>query len=185
MKTITIFGSSSENIPDTYKMAAFRLGELIAKAGWQQYNGGGNCGVMGHATLGGLSKGGIVHGVIIDVYKQSQATGLTSCISVEQFHERKLKLMEAGDVIVALPGGIGTLNEIFHVLDDLLSEQYQGRKINPLLLLNTNGFYDGLLDWMRSRILRESFLSNNSFQQIFQCSDSVEGIVELINHYIR
>ena len=64
MKTITIFGSSSDLIPEIYKKEAHRLGELIASEGWHQYNGGGASGVMGAATRGGLRSGGKVHGII-------------------------------------------------------------------------------------------------------------------------
>lgn len=182
MKTITIFGSSSDYIPEVYKEAAHRLGVLIAQEGWHQYNGGGASGVMGSATKGGLHGGGKVHGVIIQVYQHLQADGLTSCVSVEKFHERKQKLIDAGDVIVALPGGIGTLNEIFHVLDDHLADLHRGHKdLFPLILLNTNGFYNGMLAWLNDRVLKENFLPKELFHQVVKTVDTAEGVLSVIH----
>ena len=182
MKTITIFGSSSDTIPEVYKEAAHRLGVLIAQEGWHQYNGGGASGVMGSATRGGLFGGGKVHGIIIEVYQHLQAEGLTSCVAVEKFHERKQKLIDAGDAIVALPGGIGTLNEIFHVLDDHLADLHSGRKgLCPLILLNTSGFYNGLLSWLNERIIEEKFLPNELFRQVIGTVDTAEGVMGVIH----
>lgn len=181
MKTITIFGASSDTIPEVYKAAAFRLGEMIAREGWQQFNGGGNSGIMGHATLGGIQNGGKVHGIIIEVYRHLQAEGLASCVSVDKFHERKQLLIDAGDAIVALPGGIGTLNEIFHVLDDHLADLHRGKSLCPLILLNTNGFYDGMLGWIHDRILKESFLKNDLFNQVIKPVATAEEVMEIIH----
>ena len=183
MKTITIFGASSEDIPEIYKNEAHRLGELIASEGWVQYNGGGASGVMGAATKGGLFGGGEVHGIIIDVYQHLQAEGLTTCLSVEKFHERKQGLIDAGDMVVALPGGIGTLNEIFHMLDDHLADLHRGVKLCPLIILNTNGFYDGLLDWIKSRILKENFLNPDLFRQVIRVVDNAEGAMGVIHEH--
>lgn len=184
MKTITIFGSSSDSIPQVYKDEAHRLGLLIASEGWHQYNGGGASGVMGAATRGGLYGGGKVHGIIIEVYEHLKAEGLTSCVSVERFHERKQGLIDAGDAIVALPGGVGTLNEIFHVLDDHLADLQRGSKrICPLIILNTNGFYNGMLEWIKARIIKEQFLKEELFQQVIRSVENAEGVLEVIHEY--
>ena len=184
MKKITIFGASSEAIPEIYKTEAHRLGELIANEGWHQYNGGGASGIMGAATRGGILGGGKVHGIIIDVYKHLQADGLTSCISVEKFHDRKQGLIDAGDALVALPGGVGTLNEIFHVLDDHLANLHRNaRGICPLIILNTNGFYNGLLEWIDHRVLKELFLNPESFRQIIRKVDNAEGVMNVIHEF--
>lgn len=182
MKSITIFGSSSDLIPDVYKEAAHRLGLLIANEGWQQYNGGGDSGIMGHATRGGLYGGGKVHGIIIEVYRQFQAEGLTSCVSVEKFHERKQRLIDASDVIVALPGGVGTLNEIFHVLDDHLADLHRGKtNIRPLILFNSNGFYDGILEWMQEKVINEKFLKKDSLNKVLRIANSAENVLQIIH----
>jgi len=184
MKSITIFGSSSELIPEIYKQAAHQLGVLIANEGWQQYNGGGDSGIMGHATKGGLYGGGKVHGIIIEVYRQFQAEGLTSCVSVEKFHERKQRLIDAGDVIVALPGGVGTLNEIFHVLDDHLADLHRGKtNISPLILLNSNGFYNGILDWMQEKVINEKFLKKESLYQVLKVAKTAEDVLKIIHDF--
>lgn len=184
MKRITIFGSSSEHIPEIYKSEAHRLGLLIANEGWQQYNGGGASGIMGAATKGGLQAGGKVHGIIINVYQHLQADGLTSCVSVEKFHERKQGLIDVSDAMVALPGGIGTLNEIFHVLDDHLADLHRTNKILcPLIILNTNGFYDGLLEWLHTRIIKELFLKEDSFRKVIRPVEKAEEVLAIIHEY--
>lgn len=169
MKHITVFGASSDDISEKYKQSAYDLGRLIAQKNWKQYNGGGAHGIMGYATKGGLDHNGEVHGIIIEVYKMFEAKDLTSCISVEGFHERKQGLIDAGDAIIVMPGGVGTLSEAFHVIDDLLADIARGvDQFIPLIFVNINSFFSPLFDWIEVNVINERFLKQNLWNQVVQ-----------------
>ncbi|PCJ60570.1 MAG: TIGR00730 family Rossman fold protein [Planctomycetota bacterium] len=166
MKRISIFGASSDRIPENYKKEAFIMGQLIADQGWCQYNGGGNLGIMGSATRGALQNNGEVHGIIIEVYKEFQAEGLTSCVTFDTFHERKQGLIDVADAVVVMPGGVGTLSELFHYIDDLLAAIHKGNKEPPLILVNVDGFFSGILEWIKSKVVGEHFLKEELWASV-------------------
>lgn len=185
MKRITIFGASSDHIPEQYKKEAFKLGQLIADEGWFQFNGGGNLGIMGAATRGALQNNGEVHGIIIDVYKEFQAEGLTSCVSYDTFHQRKQGLIDAADAVLVMPGGVGTLSELFHYMDDLLAAMHRGEKECPIILINVDGFFSGILDWIKNRIIKDKFLKKELWDNVICEVENAESTIEKLKQLLK
>ena len=130
-----------------YAQAARELGRLIARSGGSVVYGGGRVGLMGVVADAALDAGGSVVGVIPQALMDREVghPGLTELHVVQTMHERKQIMAERADAFVALPGGIGTLEEIYEVW----SWQQLGYHDKPVALLNVAGFYDALLEFMR------------------------------------
>ena len=144
MKSICVFcGSSSGNHPE-YLEAAKQFGHLMAEQGLTLYYGGAKIGLMGAIADACLQAGGAVVGVLPHFIQKHEIAhhGLTELVMVDTMFERKRILMERADAFVALPGGLGTLDELFEVWTFAQLTQL-GPK--PIGLLNTRGFYEGLL----------------------------------------
>lgn len=140
---ITIFcGSKSGNRLD-FEEQAILLGELMAKNGFTLIYGGGNKGMMGAVANACLASGGRVIGIIPKLLLEweAQHEGLTELIITETMHERKLLLYDKGDAAIVLPGGMGTLDELFEMLT------WNNLKIHDkkVFILNTNGYYEPLI----------------------------------------
>ena len=130
-----------------YAQAARELGRLIARSGGSVVYGGGRVGLMGVVADAALDAGGSVVGVIPQALMDREVghPGLTELHVVQTMHERKQMMAERADAFVALPGGIGTLEEIYEVW----SWQQLGYHDKPVALLNVAGYYDALLEFMR------------------------------------
>jgi uncharacterized protein (TIGR00730 family) len=136
------FGGSA-----AFRAAAEAMGRAIGERGWQLVYGGGNVGLMGAVADAALAAGAEVVGVIPErlVGLEVGHRGLTTLHVVETMHERKRLMAELADVFVALPGGIGTFEELFEVW----TWRHLGYHDQPIGLLNVDGFYDPLLAFMR------------------------------------
>ncbi len=139
-------GSRFGNRP-AYTHAAHALGRLLAERGACVVYGGGRVGLMGAVADAALAAGGRVVGVIPQALMDREVghTGLSELHVVQTMHERKHLMAERADAFVALPGGIGTLEEIYEVW----SWQQLGYHDKPVALLNVDGYYDPLLEFMR------------------------------------
>lgn len=143
MKAVCVFaGARSGRLP-AYAEAARELGTDIANRGLGLVYGGGSIGLMGHAANGALGCGGSVLGVIPRALATSEVmhTGLTELVVVENMHERKAMMAARSDAFVALPGGLGTLEELFEVV----TWAQLGFIHKPVGLLNVAGYFDPLL----------------------------------------
>ncbi|MDR1718891.1 MAG: TIGR00730 family Rossman fold protein [Dysgonamonadaceae bacterium] len=147
LKTITIYGSSSSTIDSEYMAAAKRLGELLALHNIDCINGGGRFGVMAAVTEGVLSQGGKVTGIIPQFMIDNGwlNDSLTELIITADMHQRKQLMAQKADACIALPGGIGTLEELLEVMAWKQLELYR----HPIVILNTNGFYDPLFAMLK------------------------------------
>lgn len=127
--------------------AARQLGRLIAERGGSVVYGGGRVGLMGTVADAALDAGGRVVGVIPQALMDREVghAGLTELHVVQTMHERKQLMAERADAFIALPGGIGTLEELYEVW----SWQQLGYHDKPVALLNVDGYYDALLTFMR------------------------------------
>ena len=139
-------GSRFGDLP-AYAEVARDLGRLIAQSGGSVVYGGGRVGLMGAVADAALAAGGPVIGVIPQALMDREVghVGLTELHVVQTMHERKQLMAERADAFIALPGGIGTLEEIYEVW----SWQQLGYHDKPVALLNVEGYYDALLDFMR------------------------------------
>ncbi len=150
MRKIGIFCGSRVGNRPVYRLAASELGEAIANAGFGIVYGGGMVGLMGAVAQASLDAGGYVTGVIPGFLSRREVLhpGLQSCHTVSDLFERKALMLEIADAFVALPGGIGTFDELLEVI-----AWRQLRQLDkPIALLNTECYFDPLLETLRAAI---------------------------------
>lgn len=152
---IAVFCGSSMGISAVYRQAASDFGALLAREGIGLVYGGGAIGLMGAVADGAMAAGGDVIGVIPTALDKREVAhrGLTELRVVASMHERKALMAELSDGFVALPGGIGTLEELFEVW----TWSQLGIHPKPCALLDVNGFYSGLVAFL-DHIVHEGFL---------------------------
>ena len=153
--SVCVYSASSTKINPVYFKAAEELGSLLAEHHIRLINGAGSIGLMYAVADAVLKNGGEVTGVIprFMVEQNWHHTGLTELIEVESMHERKQKMANLSDGIVALPGGCGTLEELL----EIITWKQLGLYLNPIVILNVNGFFDPLLE-MLGKAIDENFM---------------------------
>ena len=153
--SVCVYSASSTKINPVYFKAAEELGSLLAEHHIRLINGAGSIGLMCAVADAVLKSGGEVTGVIprFMVEQNWHHTGLTELIEVESMHERKQKMANLSDGIVALPGGCGTLEELL----EIITWKQLGLYLNPIVILNVNGFFDPLLE-MLGKAIDENFM---------------------------
>ncbi|MDA0182975.1 TIGR00730 family Rossman fold protein [Solirubrobacter phytolaccae] len=141
MKSVCVYCGSSLGNDPAYAEAATQLATVLATRGIRVVYGGASVGLMGLVADTALAAGGEVAGVIPQVLvdKEIAHPGLTELHTVGSMHERKALMAELSDAFIALPGGIGTLEELIEVY----TWSYLGIHDKPFGLVNTNGYYDG------------------------------------------
>lgn len=155
MQRIAVFCGANAGTDPLMRSAAEGVGKAIALRGMGVVYGGGHVGLMGSVADAALLAGGEVIGVIpgFMVEKELAHTGLTELLVVRDMHERKMRMHERSDAVIALPGGFGTMDELF----ELLTWRQLGLHAKPMGLLNVNGFYTPLLEQV-ARMERDGFL---------------------------
>ena len=155
IQSVCVYSASSTKIADCYFQAARELGELLGHHGIRLVNGAGNLGLMRACADACLEAVGQVTGVIprFMVEQGWQHPGLTELIETEDMHTRKQTMARLSDGVIALPGGCGTLEELL----EIITWKQLGLYLNPIVVLNTNGFYDPLLK-MLNRAAEEHFM---------------------------
>ena len=153
--SVCVYSASSTKINPVYFKAAEKLGGLLAEHHIRLINGAGSIGLMRAVADAVLKNGGEETGVIprFMVEQNWQHTGLTELIEVESMHERKQKMANLSDGIIALPGGCGTLEELL----EIITWKQLGLYLNPIIILNANGFFDPLLE-MLGKAIDENFM---------------------------
>lgn len=146
MKSICIYCGSADDVDQSYLDAAFQMGAAAAGRGIRVVYGGGSTGLMGALANGALSTGGEVIGVIPEIFNTAEKAHahLTRTEIVEDMHQRKTRMAELAEGFVALPGGFGTLEELFEVL----TWSQIGLHEKPIGLLNTNQYFDRLVSFL-------------------------------------
>ncbi|MEM7574900.1 MAG: TIGR00730 family Rossman fold protein [Bacteroidota bacterium] len=155
MQSIAIYCGSSPGFNDQYRQQAGLLGKKLAERGSRVVYGGGKVGLMGAVADGALAAGGAVVGVIPDfmIPKEVAHQGLTELIITDSMQTRKLEMHELSDGIITLPGGYGTMEELF----EMVTWAQLGLHAKPIGILNINGYYDSLL-LMLDKMVEEGFL---------------------------
>jgi uncharacterized protein (TIGR00730 family) len=145
--SVCVYCGSRPGAQPEYAAAARSIGTEIGRRGWQLVYGGGRAGLMGIVADAALAAGAPVVGVIPEslMGRELGHRGLTELHVVQTMHERKLMMAERSDAFVALPGGIGTFEELFEVW----SWRQLGYHDKPLGLLNVATYYDTLLTFLR------------------------------------
>ena len=159
-----------------YRQAAEDLGSWIAKEGHTLVYGGGRIGLMGALADSVIEGGGEVIGVIPEFLstREKRHRSVTKMYTVETMAERKNKMVELGDVFVALPGGTGTLEEII----EAISLNHLKRHDKPCVLVNVMGFYDPLI-LMLDVMVEEDFLSLEARDEVYVI-DSIEELEDIV-----
>ncbi len=155
MKKIAVFCASSPKVPDVYFEAARKVAAALVSAGYGIIYGGGAIGLMGAVADEALKYKGLITGIIprfmVDV--EWEHKDVEDMVHVETMHKRKELMVQGSAGILALPGGTGTLEELFEVM----SLKKLGQYPHPIVVLNTNGYYDGLLQ-MTQKMVDENFM---------------------------
>lgn len=142
-RTLCVYCGSSNRIPESHKSAATRLGELLAADGCRLVYGGGRVGLMGIVADAMIAAGAEVIGIIPEFLHDFEVghTGVTTLEVVDSMHTRKQRMAELADGFVVLPGGLGTLDELF----EIMTWRQLGLHRKPIVLVNQDGYWDGLL----------------------------------------
>lgn len=177
ISSVCVYCASSTKIDPVYFKEAQTLGRLLSEQHIRLINGAGNIGLMRAVADAVLSTGGEVTGVIprFMVEQEWQHTELTQLIEVESMHERKQLMAKLSDAVIALPGGCGTLEELL----EIITWKQLGLYLNPIVILNTNGFFDPLLA-MLERAIDENFM-RRQHGDIWHVAHSPKEAIELIH----
>jgi uncharacterized protein (TIGR00730 family) len=175
---ICVYCASSDECDRIYHDAANALGRTLADAGCTIVYGGGAVGLMGALANGALAAGGEVIGIIPRFMTEVewQHPGLANLEIVEDMRERKHRLLTGSDAVVALPGGCGTLEELF----EAMTLKRLGLYLNPIVLLDTNGFYAPLQQFME-QVIEQRFM-NPEHRHTWQMVGRVDEVLPAIRN---
>lgn len=181
LKSVCVYCGSGHGINPDYEAAAAAFGRSLADEGIELVYGGGSVGLMGTLALATLTAGGKVTGVIPQFLKDREVmlNEVTELITTGDMHERKRTMFERADAFVALPGGIGTLEEVV----EMMTWSQLGQHEKPILLANINHFWDPLID-LFEHMRQEAFLRPGldvAFVVVDQVADIVPRLREAID----
>ena len=173
---VCVFCALSSKLNPVYLDSAYRCGEILAEEGINIIYGGGGRGSMGYVANGALSRNSKVIGIIpkFMVDLEWAHSGLSELIIVNSMSERKSKMLQMSDAVLVLPGGSGTLEELF----ETISLKRLGMYLKPIIILNTNNYYDPLIKLLESSI-KENFM-DEKHSGMWKIIESPEEIMEAI-----
>jgi len=173
IQSIAVFCASNDGIDPKIFKEAYLVGEFLANNKIELIFGGSKLGLMGQVAKGALDNNGKVTGVIPEFLKSKEVvhTGLTSLITTQDMHERKLKMHDLSDGFIALPGGFGTMEELF----EILTWGQLGLHRKPIGILNSNHYYDDLLELLQ-KMLQKGLLKESNMNLLL-VSDKIEGLI--------
>lgn len=180
MKSISVFCGSNSGTQKTYTAQAMLLGRELARREIGLIYGGGKIGMMGAVADGVLSNGGKAVGVIPDflMSKEIAHDGLTELIVHETMHDRKAMMNELSDGVVVLPGGFGTMDELF----EMLTWAQLGLHKKPIGILNIEGYYDSMLRMIQEMV--DAGFVKRVNQEMFMVSDKIHELLTEMNNYV-
>jgi uncharacterized protein (TIGR00730 family) len=177
IKTLCVFCASSSKIDDVYFNAARQLADVCVDQNIHILYGGGAVGLMGALADRIIERRGRITGIIPDFMKALEwaHSEVTELIVVEDMRERKKRMIENVDAVVALPGGVGTLEELLEVI----TLKQLGRFHRPIIIVNTDGFYNPLLKFF-DEMIEKRFMHdlNRHIWSVVDSSDQVIGAIE-------
>ena len=173
---ICVYGAASNAIGKTFQDAGHELGEKLAKRGHSLVFGGGSSGMMGAVARGTHDGGGHITGIAPSFFN---VDGILyplcdEIIYTDTMRRRKQKMEEMSDGFIVSPGGIGTFEEFF----EILTLKQLGRLSKPIAILNTDGYYDSLLEMLR-HTAETNFMSEKNFA-LFFVSDDIDKVIDYI-----
>jgi len=179
LNKICVFCGSSDGNDQEITQAAQDLGRLFTEKNITLVYGAAKIGVMGTIARTILEDRGDVIGIIPQFLKKKEVVhlGLTQLITTQNMHERKLKMQEISDGFIAMPGGFGTLEELFEIITWL----HLGLHTKPIGLLNVNGFYDDLLKLFENMV-RNGFVKMENFELLL-VDTSAENLLHKMEEF--
>ena len=177
MKSVCVYCGSNFGARPVYRHAAQAVGKELATRGITLVYGGGNVGLMGTVADATLQHGGEVQGVIPERLMQREVghSGITQLFVVRTMHERKDKMAQLSEGFITLPGGIGTLDEMFEMMTWLQLGYHE----KPIGILNVDGYYDGLWVFLQKAV-DQGFVRPEQFAQWIVDSDPAQLIDRMI-----
>jgi uncharacterized protein (TIGR00730 family) len=174
ISTVCVYCASSTQADDSYYSAAERLGRILAQNDMTIVYGAGGSGSMGRLADGALAERGNVVGVIPGFMKDLEwyHRGIGELIEVDDLHDRKRKLLDGVDAVVALPGGSGTLDELI----EAISLKRLGSFTGPIVMVNTNGFFDPCVELLE-RCIEQRFM-HQKHREMWTVVDEPEQVIE-------
>ena len=179
MKRIAVYCGSSTGTNGIYRDQVAMLGKYLAKKGIEIIYGGGKVGLMGILANAALNAGGKVTGVIPEFLhvKEVAHDNLTKMFPVASMHQRKALIDNMSDGVIALPGGFGTLDELF----EMLTWGQLGLHQKPVGIFNINGFFTHVINAI-DNMVHEGFL-NNTNREMVLISDDIEELLTMMRNY--
>ncbi|MFQ5439692.1 MAG: TIGR00730 family Rossman fold protein [Paracoccaceae bacterium] len=170
--SVCVFCGSRLGDDPAYAQSARDLGTVLARHGWRLVYGAGDVGLMGEVARSAQSAGGATFGVIPVhlLEREVENRDLTHLVITENMHERKKVMFMNADAIVTLPGGAGSLDELFEVM----TWRQLGLHDKPIFLLNTNGYWDKLMDLVNHTVARG--FADQGFRACISVMDSIPDL---------
>jgi cytokinin riboside 5'-monophosphate phosphoribohydrolase len=179
IKTVCVYASSSDAVADAFKTDAARLGELLAAEDYTVVYGAGNLGLMGEMGESVKAGGGCLVGVIPEKLHQLKLADeeASELVVTPDMRSRKAEMETRADAFIALPGGLGTLEEVLEIL--VLKQLWYHEK--PIIFLNTNGIYDGLFAFIEGLV--QSAFVKDTHQNLYHIAETPEDAVAYLASY--
>lgn len=179
IKNICVFASSSNYLSDIYYKDAEELGRLIGQCGYNIVYGGSTLGMMWACASEVKNYGGKIIGVMPQKLADMgcKTDNCDEFFMAEGMRDRKGKMDEISDAVIALAGGFGTLEE----LAEMIVQKQLGYNKKPIVILNTNGFYDKLIEFFNTMI--EEKFANKITKDLFYVAKTPNDAIEYINTY--
>ncbi len=181
MKNVCVFASSSNKLEQAFYNDAEKLGELLAKNGYNIVYGGSRLGMMYACARAVKQNGGKILGVMPQKLVEFGVANPNDCdefFETVGMRERKAKMDAISDAVIALAGGFGTLEEI----SEMIVQKQLGYNSKPIILLNTNGFYDNLITFFET-IMKNSFAKETA-RELYFIASTPEDAIKYLNNYI-
>ena len=174
--SVCVYCGSRMGAKPGYQALAQALGEAIGRRGWQLVYGGGRAGLMGAVADATLAAGGQVVGVIPDSLMKLEVGhgGLTALHVVDSMHQRKQLMAERSDAFIAMPGGIGTFEELFEVW----TWRHLGYHDRPLGLLDTEGYWAPLVAFLKHSVA-EGFMGDDQIAMLL-IDDNIDRLLDAL-----
>lgn len=178
-KNICVFASSSNYLPEVYYKDAKELGKLLGESGYNIVYGGSTLGLMWACASEVQNHGGKVYGVMPKKLADMgcKTDNCDEFWLTEGMRERKAKLDEISDGVIALAGGFGTLEE----LSEMIVQKQLGYNKKPIIILNSNGFYDKLTEFFE--VMIEQKFANKNMRSMYYIAQSPQDAIEYLKNY--
>lgn len=180
VKNICVFASASNDLAEVYYKDAQKLGILIAQSGYGLVYGGSRRGLMYACAGAAKQAGGKVYGIMPEKLANVGLANPEDCDEfyiTEGMRERKAKLDELSDAVIAIAGGFGTLEEI----SEMITQKQLGYSNKPIVIMNTNGLYDPLVQFFEN-VINQGF-ADAELRKVYHIADTPEAAINYIKNY--